>query len=185
MRHAVCAFLALQLPKAWLSGTKPTSPKSPYSYLHSHSLALSEVAGFQGFWLKPGQQRSQDPPQVLCWQSHCSLVGKRWMDCVTSGYRCKKEIFVLHGKKKHFSRFFFFPFLRARMEHGRCNCHCQIKPKHVTTKILHRASQRTTGYLEWTLLGGDPWKQGLINPWPILHGFLPTFCAKWPFKKKM
>lgn len=33
---------------------------------HWHSLALSVVAGFHGCWLKPGQQRSQEPPHVLC-----------------------------------------------------------------------------------------------------------------------
>lgn len=44
-------------------------------YSHWHSLALLAVAGFHGCWLKPGQQRSQVPPQVLCWQVHCSLWG--------------------------------------------------------------------------------------------------------------
>jgi len=50
--------------------------EGPSSDLRWHSCALSAVAGFQGNWLKPGQQRSQDPPQVLCWQSHCSLRGR-------------------------------------------------------------------------------------------------------------
>ena len=44
---------------------------------HWHSLALSVVAGFHGCWLKPGQQRSQEFPHVLCWQAHCSLWGAR------------------------------------------------------------------------------------------------------------
>lgn len=44
---------------------------------HWHSLALSVVAGFHGCWLKPGQQRSQELPHVLCWQAHCSLWGAR------------------------------------------------------------------------------------------------------------
>lgn len=46
---------------------------------HWHSLALSVVAGFHGCWLKPGQQRSQEPPHVLCWQAHCSLWGTEGM----------------------------------------------------------------------------------------------------------
>lgn len=50
--------------------------EKPGSNLRWHSFALSAVAGFHGNWLKPGQQRSQDPPQVLCWQSHCSLRGR-------------------------------------------------------------------------------------------------------------
>lgn len=45
------------------------------SIVHSrwHSLGLSTVAARHGFWLKPGQQRSHDSPQLLCWHSHWSL----------------------------------------------------------------------------------------------------------------
>lgn len=43
------------------------------AHLRWHSLGLSAVAARQGFWLKPGQQRSHDSPQVLCLQLHCSL----------------------------------------------------------------------------------------------------------------
>lgn len=42
-------------------------------HLRWHSLGLSTVAARHGFWLKPGQQRSHDSPQVLCWHSHWSL----------------------------------------------------------------------------------------------------------------
>lgn len=46
-----------------------------WGHSHWHSLALSMVAGLHGCWLKPGQQWSQEPPHVLCWQAHCSLWG--------------------------------------------------------------------------------------------------------------
>jgi len=61
-------------PVLWETAGKKAAKPEPD--LRWHSLALSAVAGFHGNWLKPGQQRSQEPPQVLCWQSHCSLQGR-------------------------------------------------------------------------------------------------------------
>lgn len=61
----------------WTESREGGEPTPTPDNLRWHSFALSLVAGFQGTWLKPGQQRSHDPPQVLCWQSHCSLQRER------------------------------------------------------------------------------------------------------------
>lgn len=65
----------IQEPGAWGGAEWDTPYMSDCTKRHSRwqSLELSTVAARHGFWLKPGQQRSHDSPQVLCWHLQWSL----------------------------------------------------------------------------------------------------------------
>lgn len=67
------------------------------THLRWHSLGLSTVAARHGFWLKPGQQRSHDSPQVLCRHSHWSLM---------TGHRTQEYNIISNSHNQSVSFFF-------------------------------------------------------------------------------